>query len=176
MDCRDSKRTIYQMLDGEAPGVVKAELALHAEGCSTCRGELKLIKAFHGVLKSDPARIEPSKDFERVFWQKILERSAIKAPADSSFGEQNEPWFTKLLKELDSLIPHPGMPQMAMVVLMAFLVGGTGGVVSARGSTGSFEAERNSIQYLSGFHEFKGIPSSSVAASYLKAIDDRSAA
>lgn len=148
------------MLDGEASAVVKAELNLHVEGCSACRGELRSIEAFHGVLKSDSARIEPSKDFERIFWQKVLER-------------QKEPWFVRFLKELESLIPRPSMPQAAMVVLMAFLVGGTGGVVFAMNSTGSFEAERTSVRYFSGFSEFKGMPSSSVAASYLKIIDDR---
>ncbi len=161
MNCRDLKKQIYQMLDGEIPNAIKGELSLHLEGCSTCQGDLKSIKAFHGILRRNLPTIEPSKDFERVFWQKALER-------------QKEPWFVRLLKELDSLIPHPGMPQMAMVVLMAVLVGGTGGVVSAMNSTGSFEAERTSVQYLSGFHEFKGVPSSSVAASYLKVIDNRS--
>ena len=149
------------MLDGEVSDAVKAQLTLHVEGCSGCHGELKSIKAFHGILKSNPEQIEPSKDFERIFWQKILER-------------QKDSWFVRLLKELDSLIPHPNMPQIAMVVFMAVLVGGTGGVVSAMNSTDSFEAERTSVQYLSGFHEFKGVPSSSVAASYLKSIDNRS--
>jgi len=161
MDCRDSKKNIYQMLDGEAPDTVKTELALHLEGCPTCQGELKSIKALHGILKSDLARIEPSKNFERIFWQKVLEK-------------QKEPWLIRILKELNSLVPYPSMPQMATVVLMAFLIGGTGGVVSAMNSTGPFEAERTSIQYLSGFPEFKGVPSASVAASYLKVIDDRS--
>ncbi len=151
------------MLDGEAPDAVKAQLGLHVEGCFSCQGELRSIKAFHSILRSDPVGIEPSRDFERVFWQKVLER-------------QKEPWFVRFLKELDSLIPHPSMPQAAMVVLMAFLVGGTGGVVSAMNSTGSFEAKRTSVQYLSGFSEFKGVPSSSIAASYLKAIDNRGAA
>ncbi len=146
------------MLDGEIPDAVKTRLTPHLEGCSTCQGELESLKTFHGILRSQPSVIEPSKDFERLFWQKVTER-------------KKEPWFIGLLKELDSLIPHPSTPQVAMVVLTAFLVGGTGGIVSARNSTGSFEAERNSVKYLSGFREFKGVPSSSVAASYLKVID-----
>ena len=149
------------MLDGEIPDSVEAKLTPHLEGGSACQGELESIKTFHGILRSHPFTIEPSKDFERVFWQKALER-------------EKEPWFIRLLKELDSLIPHPSMPQVAMVVLMAFLFGGTGGIVSARNSTGAFEAETNSVKYLSGFREFKGVPSSSVATSYLKVIDPRS--
>lgn len=161
MNCGDSKKHIYQMLDGEAPDAVKAKLARHLEGCSVCQGELKSIEAFHTILRSPSFTIEPYKNFERLFWQKVLER-------------QKEPWFFRLLKELDSLIPHPGMPRVAMVILMAFLVGGMGGVVSAMNSVHSPEAERTSVRYLSGFREFKGMPSSSVAASYLKSIDDRS--
>ena len=161
MNCRDSQNYMYQMLDREIPDSVKAKLTSHLEGCATCQGELESVKAFHGILRSYPSTIKPSEGFERLFWQKALER-------------QKEPWFIGLLKELDSLIPHPSTPQLAMVVLTAFLVGGTGGIVSARnstGATGSFEVERNSVKYLSGFHEFKGVPSSSVAASYLKVID-----
>lgn len=157
MDCRDSKKYIYQVLDGEAPGAVKAELTLHVEGCSACRGEFRSIKAFQSILKSDSAKIEPSKHFERVFWQKVLER-------------QKEPWFIRLWNELDSLIPRPSTPQMAMVVLTAFLIGGTGGAVSAVNAPVNLEAKRASVLYLSGFQEFRGIPSSSVAAAYLQTI------
>lgn len=146
------------MLDGEIPDSVRAKLTPHLEGCSACQGELESLKTFQVILRSHPFTIEPSKDFERVFWQKALER-------------EKEPWFIGLLKELDSLIPHPSTPQLAMVVLMAFLIGGTGGAVTAMNSVGSLEAERNSVKYLSGFREFKGVPSSSVAASYLKVID-----
>ncbi len=149
------------MLDGEISDSVKAKLTPHLEGCSACQGEFESIKTFHGIFRSHTSTIEPSKDFERVFWQKVLER-------------QKEPWFMRLLKELGSLLPHSTTPQLAMVVLMAVLIGGTGGAVSAMNSMGSLEAERSSVQYLSGFREFKGVPSSSVAASYLKVVDHRS--
>ena len=111
------------------------------------------------LLKESFSTIEPSKDFERVFWQKILER-------------QKEPWFVRVLKDLESFIPFPTPVQAMAFVLTAFLIGGTGGVVSAMNVPTSLEAKRTSVQYLSGFHEFKGIPSSSVAATYLKTIDD----
>lgn len=158
------------MLDGEIPEALKAKLTPHLEGCSACQGELESLKTFHAILRSHPSTIEPSKDFEARFWNKV---SSFPPEADQPLagGEQKEPWFIGLLKELDSLIPHPSTPQLAMVVLMAFLVGSTGGAVSAMNSMGSLEVERNSVKYLSGFHEFKGVPSSSVAASYLKVID-----
>ena len=124
------------------------------------------------LLKESFSTLEPSKGFERVFWQKILEKSATKAPADSSFGEQKEPWFVRVLKDLEFLIPFPAPGQAVAFVLVAFLIGGTGGVVSAMNVPTDLEAKRTSVQYLSGFHEFKGIPTSSVAATYLKTIDN----
>ena len=157
MDCTNSKKYIYQMLDGEAPASIKAELVLHMGGCSVCQREAESIKAFQGILRNDSAKIEPSKHFERVFWQKVLER-------------QKEPWFIRLWNELDFLIPRPSTPQMAMVVLTAFLIGGTGGDVSAVNAPVNLEAKRTSVLYLSGFQEFRGIPSSSVAAAYLQTI------
>ena len=115
------------------------------------------------LLKESFSTIEPSKDFERVFWQKILER-------------QKEPWFTRVLKDLESFVPFPTPTQAVAFLLVAFLIGGTGGVVSAMNVPTSLEAKRTSVQYLSGFHEFKGVPSSSVAAAYLKTIENRSSA
>ena len=111
------------------------------------------------LLKESFSTIEPSRDFERVFWQKIFER-------------QKEPWLVRVLKDLEAFIPFPAPSQAVAFVLVAFLIGGTGGVVSAMNVPTSLEAKRTSVQYLSGFHEFKGIPSSSVAATYLKTIDN----
>lgn len=155
MTCKDYRKKLYL-------GAQEKNFLAHVEGCPECQKEAKSIERLDGLLGSSFYTIEPSKNFEQVFWQKVLER-------------QKEPWFVRLLKELDSLIPRPSAPQMAMVALMAFLIGSTGGVVSAMNSTGSLEAERNSVQYLSGFREFKGLPTSSVAASYLKVIEDPSA-
>ena len=111
------------------------------------------------LLKESFSPIEPSKDFERVFWQKILER-------------QKEPWFVRVLKDLESLVPFPTPSQAVAFLLVAFFIGGTGGVVSAMNVPTSLKAKRTSVQYLSGFHEFKGIPSSSVAGAYLKTIEN----
>ena len=111
------------------------------------------------LLKESFSTIEPSKDFERVFWQKILER-------------QKEPWFVRVLKDIESYIPFPTPSQAVAFLLVALLIGGTGGVVSAMNVPTSLEAKRTSVQYLSGFHEFKGIPSFSVTATYLKTIEN----
>ena len=164
MTCKDYQKKLTL-------GIQEKDLLAHVEGCLGCRKETKSIQRLNGLLEGFFSPVEPSKDFERVFWRKILERSATKAPADSSFGEQKEPWFVRVLKDIESLVPLPTPSRAAAFLLVAFLIGGTGGVVSAMNVPTSLEAKRTSVQYLSGFHEFKGIPSSSVAATYLKTIE-----
>ena len=115
------------------------------------------------LLKESFSTIEPSKGFEGVFWQKVL-------------GRQKEPWFVRVLKDVESFIPFPTPAQAVAFVLVAFMIGGMGGVVSAINVPTDLEAKRTSVQYLSGFHEVKGIPSSSVAAAYLKTIENGSLA
>ena len=154
MTCKDSKKKLYL-------GSQEKELLSHLENCVGCRKESKSIQALDGFLKGSFSTLEPSKDFERIFWQKILER-------------QKEPWFVRVFRDLESFIPFPTPAQGVAFVLTAFLIGGTGGVVSARSAPTSLEAKKTSVQYLSGFHEFKGIPSSSVAAAYLKTINNGS--
>ena len=159
MDCRVIKKSLYWLADGELGKPEEKAVREHLVACHICRQELKSIQEFQGILKAGKGTIEPSAGFEAGFWNKLTER-------------QREPWLTRLLKELESLLPHPSMPQMAMVVLMAFLIGSTGGVVSAMNAPSSLDAERSSIQYLSGFHAFKGVASSSVAAGYLKIMEE----
>ena len=163
MDCKDTKENIYRWLDKELPEAQTEGLLAHLQRCPECREGSKSLEAFHGLLRGASSTIEPSKDFERVFWQRVLER-------------QKEPWLVRVFRGMDSLVPYPSASQAATVVLTALLVGGTGGAVSAMNSTGALEAEKESVQYLSGFHEFKGVPFSSVAASYLKAIENGSSA
>ena len=74
MDCRNIKENIYKWLDRELPDPQKGEFLAHLKSCPECRKESQSIEVFHGVLKGSFSAVEPSKDFERVFWQKILER------------------------------------------------------------------------------------------------------
>ncbi|MBI3252829.1 MAG: zf-HC2 domain-containing protein [Candidatus Omnitrophica bacterium] len=164
MNCEKIKESVYKWLDDEMPEAQKGGLLAHLEACPHCRKEAESIRSLNDSLRASFSAIEPSRDFERVFWQAIAGRSAAK-----------EPWFIGLLKELDSLVPHLGIPQMAMAVLTALLVGGAGGIFSAVNAAVPSEVQRSSAQYLSGFNEFKGVPSPSVAASYLKVMNDRSA-
>lgn len=158
MNCRESKKYIYQMLDGEIPDSVKARLTPHLEGCSACQGELESIKTFQGILRSHLFTIEPSKDFERVFWQKALER-------------QKEPWFARLSKDFESLIPAFNTKQAVGFALLAFFIGNIGGITSTIGQGALTAAPPASIRYLSSLQEFKGISPYSLTASYLKATE-----
>lgn len=121
-----------------------------------------LYKWIDGALKTAPIPIELSETFEADFWKKV-------------YARQEELWFIKLLREIESHIPTPSFAQAFAVLLIALLIGGTGGAVSVMNTITpqKIETQQTSIKYLSGFQEFKGIPSSSVAASYLKAVEER---
>lgn len=128
----------------------------------THRNKKDIDKWIDDVLKTAPIPIELSETFEASFWKKV-------------YAREQKFWFTKLLRDIESHIPIPTFAQAFAVLLIALLIGGTGGVVSAMNTINpqTLENERTSIKYLSGFHEFQGIPSSSVAASYMKAVEER---
>ena len=152
MTCKDYRKKLYL-------GDQNKDLLAHLENCPGCREESKSIEVLDGFLKGSFSTIEPSKDFERVFWRKILER-------------QKEPWFVRVLKDLESFVPFPTPAQAVAFVLTAFLIGGTGGVVSAIGAGQETGNPSVSGRSLSGFGEFKGMPATSVAAAYLKVLEE----
>lgn len=164
MKAHNDKNKIYKWIDGELRDAEKVAFETHLERCSPCQKEVDSIRTFHQLLKTAPLQIEPSETFEADFWRKIYTR-------------QSESWFSKLLKNIESHIPVPNFAQALTVVFVALLIGGTGGGVSAMNTMTPerLEGARTSVQYLSGFQEFRGIPSSSVAASYMKAVDERKA-
>ncbi len=114
---------------------------------------------FETLLRAGVTEIAPSREFDALFWNKVAER-------------QKEPPLARLFRRLGAWVPTPNFSGAVAVVLIAFLVGGAGGVYSARNAAPSLEAQRSSVQYLSGFREFQGIPASSVAATYLKTIGE----
>lgn len=117
-----------------------------------------------GALRSRSRfEIEASPNFESRFWQKILER-------------EKEPWFLKRLQGLGSLIPIPSYSQVFAILLIALVVGGTGGFISgvqAMTAPQPVQAQK-SIEYLSGFRAFGGISSTTLAGSYLKVVEESS--
>ncbi len=162
MKTHNHKQDIYKWLDGELKDTQKEIFEVHFSTCFSCQKEIELVKTFHQLLKTAPIQIEPSETFEADFWRK-------------AYARQEESRFTKLLRDIESHIPVPNFAQAFTVLLIALLIGGSGGVVSAMNTImpERLQGERTSVQYLSGFHEFKGVPSSSVAASYLKTVDKR---
>ena len=88
------------------------------------------------ILKYAPAKIESSAGFEAKFWRKVSERER-----------------TPRLVRAFEWIPVPSFAQVAAAVLIAVLIGGAGGAVSAMSTPG-----------------VKGISSSSVASTYFKLI------
>lgn len=162
MKAHNNKQEIYKWLDGELKGTQKEIFETHSRVCFSCRKEIESVTTFHQLFKTAPIHIQPSETFEANFWKKI-------------YARQEEPWFTKLLRNIESHIPVPNFAQTFAVLLIALLIGGTGGAVSVMNAVTpqKLGSQQTSIKYLSGFHEFKGIPSSSVAASYLKTVDER---
>lgn len=116
------------------------------------------------LLQASNVSIQPSPDFERVFWAKVSE--GIK-----------EPWWKWALGDFEFSLPFPSLRQAVAFGLLAFMIGGTGGAVAATTfvSQSRLEARRQSVQYLSGFSGFKGLSDASVAAAYLKMAEDQSA-
>lgn len=100
------------------------------------------------VRDASPPFIEPSRDFDSRFWQKVS-------------AHQKESWLVKILEQLQFLIPTPTLAQGVAILLIALMLGGGTGVVSAKSSPAlSF----------SGFKEIKGIPLPSVSGAYFKMI------
>ena len=162
MKCKWTVRKIYQWLDGELKNARKVAFESHLTGCVTCSKEIELARTFCKSLRAANTHIEPSPGFEATFWKKI-------------YAREHESWLSKLLKDIESLVPVPTFSQAFAIFLIALLVGGTGGVVSAMNiiTPARLEGEVTSVKYLSGFHEFQGLPSSSVAATYLKVVRER---
>ena len=160
MDCRRAKKDIHRLLDGE---LMDSPLERHVAACASCQKEAQSVRAFQGLLRQARVEIQPDIGFDTIFWEKVSKR-------------QKEPWFAGFFRELEFSIPFPTLSQAMAFVFVAFFIGGTGGAVSAMNAAAPSESKKTSVQYLSGFHEFKGVPSSSVTATYLKTIENRSSA
>lgn len=161
MKCQEIKEDVYLWLDGELSGNRKAELETHIKICVSCRKEAEAIETLNRALLGTAHEIKPSPGFEASFWNEASSRV-------------QGPWFIKWLHDFEFSLPTPGWAQGLAVLVIALVVGGTGGAVSAMNSAQvSLEAKGASVRYLSGFREFKGVPAPSVAATYLKTIDER---
>lgn len=157
MNCKYQKN-IYRVVDGKLKGAEQAQFQKHLLGCLVCQKEAGAIQKLDALIKMSAVSIEPSPNFDGIFWQKVFQR-------------QSEPWVVKVWRHFESLIPTPNFSQALVALLIAFFVGSTGGAISIFGST---NYQNEPAIYLSGSPEYKGIPSASVAASYLKTIEGKS--
>ncbi len=149
------KPEIAKWVDGElekSPAVQE-----HLETCSVCKAQLTSEQEIRNLLKAAAFSIEPSEQFEGGFWQKV--NASIK-----------EPWYRKVLAEMDALIPRRALSPAWTVLLAAVLVGGSGGFFSGLypGSQGRADI---SLRHITGYSDYKGLPASSVAAAYLQWIE-----
>lgn len=151
MRCQTIRRWMHRSLDGELAEGDRQLLEQHLVSCSSCRNDWAAVRALHACLRRVPASFEPSESFEPTFWKKVYER-------------EQESWLRRVLRGIDLLLPQPNFAQAAAVLLIAFLVGGSGGAVSVMA-----RPDRPAVPTLSGFPEMAGLPATSVAASYLQA-------
>lgn len=161
MNCK-YQINIHKWMDGELEGLRQHEFDSHLKLCANCQVEVKQIEKLNGLIRTSAPSMEASLNFEGRFWQKVLER-------------EKESWLAKVLRGLDSLIPVPNFAQVLTILLMALFIGGTGGFVATANTIlpEQMQGKRESVKYLSGFQEFAGVPSSSVAASYLRTVSER---
>lgn len=158
MECKSVKRSIGRWVDGELDGVLKASLEEHLRGCFSCQKEAKAFQGVSQILRQTVDSVEPSRNFDVVFWNKVSER-------------QRTPWFTRLLKDLEVLMPVPNLRQAVVFALLAFFIGNLGGITAQMNKGAAFDVSAASVHSLSGFKEFKGIPSNSIASTYLRIIE-----
>lgn len=153
--CKAAKRDIYRWVDKELKGAEEEALEEHLGQCSFCQKELESIQSFDQVLKAAPGKIDLSGNFERVFWEKISNR-------------EKKPLVVKLLRDFQSFLPALNLSQALAALVISFFIGGASGVVFTTTLAQQLPSQRASIHYLSGFREFKGVPETSMAGSYLK--------
>src|SRR3989338_1156917 len=117
MNC-EYRKNIYKLVDDELKGASRDRLETHLKDCAICQKEVELIKRLNGLILTSAPPIEPSANFEGRFWQKVLQR-------------EKESWLVKVLRGIESHIPAPNFAQALAVLLVALIIGSTGGVVSA---------------------------------------------
>ncbi|MBE0460678.1 MAG: zf-HC2 domain-containing protein [Candidatus Aminicenantes bacterium] len=104
MKCKKVKERLSAFMDDELDRKKTSEIEQHLAECSACNQELKLLTKTWGSLEVWE-KIEPSDNFEAIFWQKIRGR------------ELRQPLFQRLLTKV---IPVP----TAVIILIIGLVGG----------------------------------------------------
>ncbi len=160
MNCKETRRKISGWLDDELEHRLKRQLTDHLDICSSCMKEAESLKVFQKIMIESAPQIKSSPDFDAVFWKKVSGREKRTAA---------EIFFEKII----SLIPQPSLAQAAAMLLIAIMIGGAGGAVSAMNAPQGIPADSGAIKSLSGFQEFKGVPKPSMASTYLQILEAR---
>ena len=158
MECKTVKRNISRWVDGELEATQKADIEGHLQRCVSCHKEAEAFQALNPFLRQTGDPVESSRGFDTVFWAKVAER-------------QKTPWFAKLLNDLEALVPAPNLRRAVAFATLAFFIGNLGGVVSTMRPGVQDGGSVASLKTLSALQEFKGVPSYSLAATYLKATE-----
>ena len=162
MKCMAARKQISPWLDNASSPAARAGLEAHAKVCAACAAEVSREKKLRALLRADQPLIQPSADFERNFWREVSE-----SPRESRWS-----W---LWESIETVLPSPSFAQALAAVLLGLLVGGAGGAISLwsaaipqRGPDVIVTAHS-----LTGFSEYKGLPSASLAAAYLQSEEKR---
>ena len=79
LTCIKHHRNLVAYVDGELPKARAARLELHLRTCDSCSADVRALGQLSGL--APPAEIEPSADFDRVFWARLAEARQQKAPS-----------------------------------------------------------------------------------------------
>lgn len=139
------KSDIAKWVDGE---IAQSSVLLeHMNSCLACQSELLSAQRVRALLKTSSPAIDPSSSFDSGFWGKV--NASIE-----------EPWYRRVLAEMEELIPKMTLAPALAALMVALLVGGASGF----GSSLSQGSVPNSGDY-------KGLPAGSVAAAYLQSME-----
>lgn len=157
MRCKKAKEKLSAFIDNALDREKTLEIKQHLAECSYCEQELELLAKTWDVLDMCE-KIEPSDNFEARFWQRVRER------------EPRQSFFQKILKRL---IP---VPAMAMIILLAGLIGGTylGNMLYPKkqklSSDESLSLLKENLLYLDNFEDF---PTESLGGIYISLTSQR---
>lgn len=158
MNCRNIQRIKYAFQDGALSEIQTRSVEAHLKICLSCGEAYRESLALNKMLRVGQPVIEPSPGFEARFWARVRER-------------ETEGWLAKLDRFLADILPVPQLAPVAAFLLAAFLIGSAGGFVSFIDLANDAYRETVQVIPLSGFQEYKGVPSSSLTGTYLRAIE-----
>ncbi len=151
MDCK-YKKFISKWNDKVLGDTERSIFELHLKSCLVCQEEVQAYLKLENLLLSSFPKIEPSPNFDAIFWKKVLER-------------RKESWLQQLIYIIENGITNLNFSHTFAILVLALLIGGTGGTLATFNS--SVQSKDASVLTLSGFEEIKGVPMTSIAGTFL---------